>query len=233
MEKHTVAKLIGAPPGYVGYDEGGQLTEAVRSKPYSLILLDEVEKAHPDTFNILLQVLEDGRLTDSRGRVVDFKNTLLIMTSNVGANTIETANARRELDYLDGEINSFYNHVSGLVQDELKLSFKPEFINRLDEVIVFSFLTKSEVSQIAELYIKNVSDRLFKNGFNLETTKRWRAFLLEEGYNPSMGARPLRRAITNHLENPVSEAILLRTVKPGEVIIVDHIKGNVKVIPKK
>jgi ATP-dependent Clp protease ATP-binding subunit ClpC len=232
MEKHTVAKLIGAPPGYVGYDEGGQLTEAVRSKPYSLILLDEVEKAHPDTFNILLQVLEDGRLTDSRGRVVDFKNTLLIMTSNVGASAIEAANARRELDYLDGEVNSFYNHVSGLVQDELKLSFKPEFINRLDEVIVFSFLTKSEVSQIAELYIKNVSDRLSKDGFNLETTKRWRAFLLEEGYNPSMGARPLRRAITNHLENPVSEAILLRTVKPGEVIIVDHIKGNVKVIPK-
>nr|AEJ72961.1 truncated ATP-binding subunit of clp protease [Karlodinium veneficum] len=232
MEKHTVAKLIGAPPGYVGYEEGGQLTEAVRAKPYSLILLDEIEKAHPDTFNILLQVLEDGRLTDAQGRLIDFKNTLLIMTSNVGANMIETANARREFNYLNDEINSFYNHVSALVQDELKLFFKPEFINRLDEVIVFSFLTKNEVSQIAKLYIKNVSDRLFKKGFNLETTKRWRAFLLEEGYNPSMGARPLRRAITNHLENPVSKAILLRIVKPGETVIVDRIKGKVEVSPK-
>jgi ATP-dependent Clp protease ATP-binding subunit ClpC len=232
MEKHTVAKLIGAPPGYVGYEEGGQLTEAVRAKPYSLILLDEVEKAHPDTFNILLQVLEDGRLTDAQGRLVDFKNTLLIMTSNVGASAIEAANARREFDYLDGETDSFYNHVSALVQDELKLSFKPEFINRLDEVIVFSPLTKDEVSQIAKLYIKNVSDRLFNEGFNLETTKRWRDFLLEEGYNPSMGARPLRRAITNHLENPVSEAILLRIVKPGETIVVDRANGKVQVSPK-
>ena len=224
MERHTVAKLIGSPPGYVGYSEGGQLTEAVRRKPYTVVLFDEIEKAHPDVFNLLLQILEDGRLTDSKGRTIDFKNTLIIMTSNVGAKVIEkgTANGSLGFEISDNKENTAYERISSLVNEELKNYFRPEFLNRLDEIIVFSQLTKDDVGQIADIMIKTLADRVLEQGIRLQVTERVKEKLTDEGFNPIYGARPLRRAVMRLLEdNLAGEFLAGETLKPGTTVIVD------------
>lgn len=221
MERHTVSKLIGSPPGYVGYNEGGQLTEAVRRRPYTVVLFDEIEKAHPDVFNMLLQILEDGRLTDAKGRTVDFKNTLLIMTSNIGSKVIEKGGGGLGFEFAEDEADSQYNRIRSLVNEELKGYFRPEFLNRLDEIIVFRQLTKDEVKEISELLLKEVFSRLEEKSITLEITERFKERLVEEGYNPSYGARPLRRAIMRLLEDTLAEEILSGRVKEGDTAIVD------------
>ena len=230
MERHTVSKLIGSPPGYVGYNEGGQLTEAVRRRPYTVVLFDEIEKAHPDVFNMLLQILEDGRLTDAKGRTVDFKNTLLILTSNIGSKVIEkgAAGLGFELDQDAGEAQ--YNRIKSLVNEELKQYFRPEFLNRLDEIIVFRQLSKDEVKEIADIMLNEVFGRLTEKGITLEVTERFKDRLVDEGYNPSYGARPLRRAIMRLLEDSLAEEILSGRIKEGDIATVDVDEtGNVNV----
>ncbi|MCT7950744.1 ATP-dependent Clp protease ATP-binding subunit [Ancylothrix sp. C2] len=232
MERHTVSKLIGSPPGYVGYNEGGQLTEAVRRRPYTVVLFDEIEKAHPDVFNMLLQILEDGRLTDAKGRTVDFKNTLLIMTSNTGSNVIEKGGSSFGFEFADNQAEAQYNRIRSLVNEELKRVFKPEFLNRLDEIIVFRQLNKEEVKQIAEIMLRDVFKRLTEKEISLQVTDRFKERLIEEGYNPSYGARPLRRAIMRLLEDVLAEEILSGKVKEGDTAIVDvNEEGQVKVLP--
>jgi ATP-dependent Clp protease ATP-binding subunit ClpC len=221
MERHTVSKLIGSPPGYVGYNEGGQLTEAVRRRPYTVVLFDEIEKAHPDVFNMLLQILEDGRLTDAKGRTVDFKNTLLIMTSNIGSKVIEKGGGGLGFEFAEDEADSQYNRIRSLVNEELKGYFRPEFLNRLDEIIVFRQLTKDEVKEISELLLKEVFSRLAEKNITLNITERFKERLVEEGYNPSYGARPLRRAIMRLLEDTLAEEILTGRIKEGDTAIVD------------
>ncbi|MGD1941494.1 MAG: ATP-dependent Clp protease ATP-binding subunit [Leptolyngbyaceae cyanobacterium] len=221
MERHTVSKLIGSPPGYVGYSEGGQLTEAVRRRPYTVVLFDEIEKAHPDVFNMLLQILEDGRLTDAKGRTVDFKNTLLIMTSNIGSKVIEKGGGGLGFDFEGDQVESQYNRIRSLVNEELKQYFRPEFLNRLDEIIVFRQLTKDEVKEIADILLKEVFGRLAEQGIELEVTARFKDRLVEEGYNPSYGARPLRRAIMRLLEDTLAEEILSGRLGDGDTASVD------------
>ena len=221
MERHTVSKLIGSPPGYVGYNEGGQLTEAVRRRPYTVVLFDEIEKAHPDVFNMLLQILEDGRLTDAKGRTVDFKNTLLIMTSNIGSKVIEKGGGGLGFDFEDDQAESQYNRIRSLVNEELKQYFRPEFLNRLDEIIVFRQLTKDEVKQISDILLREVFGRLTEQGIELDVTERFKDRLVEEGYNPSYGARPLRRAIMRLLEDTLAEEILSGRLKEGDTASVD------------
>ena len=221
MERHTVSKLIGSPPGYVGYNEGGQLTEAVRRRPYTVVLFDEIEKAHPDVFNMLLQILEDGRLTDAKGRTVDFKNTLLIMTSNIGSKVIEKGGGGLGFDFEDDHAESQYNRIRSLVNEELKQYFRPEFLNRLDEIIVFRQLTKDEVKEISDILLKEVFGRLTEQGITLEVTERFKDRLVEEGYNPSYGARPLRRAIMRLLEDTLAEEILSGRLGEGDTAVVD------------
>jgi len=229
MERHTVSKLIGSPPGYVGFNEGGQLTEAVRRRPYTVVLFDEVEKAHPDVFNLLLQLLEDGRLTDSKGRTVDFKNTLLIMTSNIGSKVIEKGGGGLGFEFSGDSVeDSQYNRIKSLVNEELKQYFRPEFLNRLDEIIVFRQLTKNEVKEIAEIMLKEVFARLLDKGINLNVTDAFKERLVEEGYNPSYGARPLRRAVMRLLEDSLAEEVLSGRIKNGDKAIVD-IDDNKKV----
>ncbi len=221
MERHTVSKLIGSPPGYVGYNEGGQLTEAVRRRPYTVVLFDEIEMAHPDVFNMLLQILEDGRLTDAKGRTVDFKNTLLIMTSNIGSKVIEKGGGGLGFDFEENQAESQYNRIRSLVNEELKQYFRPEFLNRLDEIIVFRQLTKDEVKQISDILLKEVFGRLTEQGITLEVTERFKDRLVEEGYNPSYGARPLRRAIMRLLEDTLAEEILSGRLGEGDTAVVD------------
>ncbi|MGP1385963.1 MAG: ATP-dependent Clp protease ATP-binding subunit [Thainema sp.] len=234
MERHTVSKLIGSPPGYVGYNEGGQLTEAVRRRPYTVVLFDEIEKAHPDVFNMLLQILEDGRLTDAKGRTVDFKNTLLIMTSNIGSKVIEKGGGGLGFDFEEDKAESQYNRIRSLVNEELKQYFRPEFLNRLDEIIVFRQLTKDEVKEIGDILLKEVFGRLDEQGIKLEVTDKFKERLVEEGYNPSYGARPLRRAIMRLLEDSLAEEILSGRIKDGDVAVVDvDENGQVKVIPSE
>ena len=232
MESHTVSKLIGSPPGYVGYDEGGQLTEAVRRRPYTVVLFDEIEKAHPDVFNMLLQILDDGRLTDAKGRTVDFKNTLLLMTSNIGSRVIEKGGGGLGFEFSSLEQSqSQYNRVRSLVNEELKQYFRPEFLNRLDEIIVFRQLKKDEVKQIADIMLREVSTRLTEQGITLEVSERFKERVVEEGYNPSYGARPLRRAIMRLLEDSLAEAMLSGQVKDGDTAIVDvDDDGEVRVV---
>ncbi|RWW21424.1 hypothetical protein GW17_00014418 [Ensete ventricosum] len=231
MERHTVSKLIGSPPGYVGYTEGGQLTEAVRRRPYTVVLFDEIEKAHPDVFNMMLQILEDGRLTDSKGRTVDFKNTLLIMTSNVGSSVIEKGGRRIGFDLDYDEKDSSYNRIKSLVTEELKQYFRPEFLNRLDEMIVFRQLTKLEVREIADIMLKEVFERLKAKDIELQVTERFRDRVVEEGYSPSYGARPLRRAIMRLLEDSMAEKMLAGEINEGDSAIVDvDADGNVTVL---
>ncbi|MEH2140629.1 ATP-dependent Clp protease ATP-binding subunit [Nostoc sp.] len=221
MERHTVSKLIGSPPGYVGYNEGGQLTEAVRRRPYTVVLFDEIEKAHPDVFNMLLQILEDGRLTDAKGRTVDFKNTLLILTSNIGSKVIEKGGSGIGFEFSEDASESTYNRIRSLVNEELKQYFRPEFLNRLDEIIVFRQLNKPEVTQIAEIMLKEVFGRLTEKGITLEVSDRFKDRLIEEGYSPSYGARPLRRAIMRLLEDSLAEEILSGRIKDGDTALVD------------
>ena len=229
MERHTVSKLIGSPPGYVGFNEGGQLTEAVRRRPYTVVLFDEVEKAHPDVFNLLLQLLEDGRLTDSKGRTVDFKNTLLIMTSNIGSKVIEKGGGGLGFEFSGDSVeDSQYNRIKSLVNEELKQYFRPEFLNRLDEIIVFRQLTKNEVKDIAEIMLKEVFARLQDKGIKLDVTDAFKERLVEEGYNPSYGARPLRRAVMRLLEDSLAEEVLSGRIKDGDNALVD-IDDNKKV----
>jgi len=221
MERHTVSKLIGSPPGYVGYNEGGQLTEAVRRRPYTVVLFDEIEKAHPDVFNLMLQIFEDGRLTDSKGRTIDFKNTLLIMTSNVGSKVIEKGGGGLGFELSEDQNNSQYNRIKSLVNEELKQYFRPEFLNRLDEIIVFRQLTKDEVAQIAEIMLKEVFERISMKGIQLEVTDRFKTRLIDEGYNPSYGARPLRRAVMRLLEDSLAEEVLSEKIVAGDTAVVD------------
>ena len=232
MERHTVSKLIGSPPGYVGFNEGGQLTEAVRRRPYTVVLFDEVEKAHPDVFNLLLQLLEEGRLTDSKGRTVDFKNTLLIMTSNIGSKVIEKGGGGLGFEFSGDSVeDSQYNRIKSLVNEELKQYFRPEFLNRLDEIIVFRQLTKNEVKEIAEIMLKEVFARLKDKGIKLDVTDAFKERLVEEGYNPSYGARPLRRAVMRLLEDSLAEEVLSGRIKDGDKALVD-IDDNKKVTIK-
>ncbi|HEY9795257.1 MAG TPA: ATP-dependent Clp protease ATP-binding subunit [Leptolyngbyaceae cyanobacterium] len=231
MERHTVSKLIGSPPGFVGYNEGGQLTEAVRRRPYTVVLFDEIEKAHPDVFNLLLQILEDGRLTDTKGRTVDFRNTLLIMTSNIGSKVIEKGGGGLGFELSENKAESHYRFICSLVNEELKAYFRPEFLNRLDEIIVFQQLTKDEVKQISSILLGEVCSRLTEQGITLEVTERFKERLVEEGYNPSYGARPLRRAITRLLEDCLAEEILSGRIKDGDAVLVDvDDEGQIKVL---
>ncbi|WP_035289531.1 ATP-dependent Clp protease ATP-binding subunit [Clostridium sp. KNHs214] len=220
MEKHTASKLIGAPPGYVGYDEGGQLTEKVRRKPYSVILLDEIEKAHPDVFNMLLQILEDGRLTDSQGRTVNFENTVIIMTSNAGTN-FKSAGI--------GFANESYKIVENKVRDALKETFKPEFLNRVDEIVIFSSLTRDELHEILDLMLKEVMGEIKEKGINVEISEEVKEFILQKGYDPKYGARPLRRAIQKYIEDEIVEQYLQKRFKKGHTIKVILEHGEVKI----
>ena len=225
MESHSISKLIGSPPGYVGFDEGGQLTEKIRRKPYSVLLFDEIEKAHPDVMNMMLQILEDGRLTDSQGRTVNFKNTVVIMTSNIGARMITD---RKMLGFSSGqsdsktEENKQYESIKKDVMEELKKEFKPEFINRIDEIIVFHKLTENEIMQIIDLMLNQVKNRLKINDYNIEIDKSVKKFIFEKGYDKNYGARPLRRAIQNYVEDVISQGILDGVVK-------ENVKGVIKV----
>jgi ATP-dependent Clp protease ATP-binding subunit ClpC len=229
MESHNVSKLIGSPPGYVGYDEGGQLTEAVRRKPYTVLLFDEIEKAHPDVFNMLLQLLDDGHLTDAKGRKVDFKNTLIILTSNIGSKVIEKGGMSLGFEF-DNQADASYQRIRNLVNEELKNYFRPEFLNRLDEIIVFSQLNKEEVKQIADIMLREVGKRLTEKGIKLEVTAAFKELVVREGYDPSYGARPLRRAIMRLLEDSLAEAILSSQIIEGDTAIVDvDDDGQVKV----
>jgi ATP-dependent Clp protease ATP-binding subunit ClpC len=218
-----VSRLVGSPPGYVGYDEGGQLTEAVRRKPFSVVLFDEIEKAHPDVFNTLLQILEDGRLTDAQGRTVDFKNTVIIMTSNLG-----TADLRKTaIGFGKADDAVTYEKMKEKVTEELKRNFRPEFLNRIDEVIVFNELSLEEVTQIVDLEIKRVQDQLESQGIGLELTHDAKLWLAGKGYDPALGARPLRRAIQRHVEDALSEKILWKEFHAGETIVVDALDDEI------
>jgi ATP-dependent Clp protease ATP-binding subunit ClpC len=217
MEKHTVSRLVGSPPGYVGYEEGGQLTEAVRRKPFSVVLFDEIEKAHPDVFNTLLQILEEGRLTDSQGRSVDFRNTMLIMTSNLGSQDLRKAN----VGFGKNDEAMTYERMKDKVNDALKSHFRPEFLNRIDEVIVFQELSRAEVAQMVDLMTKRLAKQLEAQGLGIELTEDAKMLLAERGYDPQLGARPLRRALQRFIEDPLSEKLLLKEVVAGQIIIVD------------
>jgi len=226
MEKFAVSRLVGAPPGYVGYEEGGQLTEKVRRKPYAVILLDEIEKAHPDVFNILLQIFEDGRLTDSQGRVVDFKNTVIIMTSNIGATLIRKGATLGFRGTNESE-EMPYKEIKDNVMGELNKTFRPEFLNRIDEVIVFKSLTKEEIKKIAGLMLNDVKKLLEDQKIDFETVEEAKELLVKEGYNPNFGARPLRRTIERLIENPISEKILAGEFKEGECITIGAKDGKI------
>ncbi len=223
MEKHSTSRLVGSPPGYVGYEEGGQLTEKVRRKPYSVVLLDEIEKAHPDVFNILLQVLEDGRLTDSKGRTVDFRNTILIMTSNVGADTLKRS---KHLGFTVEAEGQDYKDMKGKVMAEMKRAFRPEFLNRIDEIIVFHSLEKPHLAEIVKLMADQLTKRLKEQEIDLELTKEAIDKIAEEGFDPEYGARPLRRAIQKHIEDRLSEELLKGVVQKGQKVTLDVDKGE-------
>ena len=221
MEKHAVSRLVGSPPGYIGYDEGGQLTEAVRRKPYSVLLLDEIEKAHPDVFNILLQILEDGRLTDAQGRTVDFRNAIVIMTSNIGASEI-SKNTSIGFTVSD-ETGMSYGDMKNRIMSDLKKVFRPEFLNRIDEVIVFHKLAKDEVKEIIDLMINRVRVQVAEHELQLELTDEAKDLLVEKGWDPSMGARPLRRAIQRYIEDPLADEVLRQgQMTPGSTVMVDR-----------
>jgi ATP-dependent Clp protease ATP-binding subunit ClpC len=225
MEKFNVSRLVGAPPGYVGYEEGGQLTEKVRRRPYSVVLLDEIEKAHPDVFNILLQMLEEGRLTDSFGRKVDFKNTVIIMTSNIGA---EMLKKQGSIGFKSQTEDTTYQGMKERLLDEVKKAFKPEFLNRVDDIIVFRSLTKEDLERIIEIEIRDVESRLKEQNIKIELTREARDFLIEKGFDRHFGARPLKRTIQRFLEDPLAEEIIRGTFKKGGTVRaiakVDHLE---------
>src|SRR5207247_6101124 len=222
-EKQTVSRLFGSPPGYVGYEEGGQLTEKVRRRPFSVVLFDEVEKAHQDVFNSLLQILEDGRLTDAQGRTVDFKNTVIIMTTNLG--TRDISKGLRMGFTREGDASGTYERMKNKVQEELKHHFRPEFLNRVDDTVVFHQLTQDEIVEIVDLMIAKVDERLKDRDMGLELRPAAKALLAERGYDPVLGARPLRRTIQRAIEDALSEKILFGELKAGQIIMVD-VKGT-------
>ena len=224
MEKHTVSRMIGAPPGYIGYEQGGQLTEAVRRRPYQVILFDEIEKAHPDVFNALLQILEDGRLTDGQGHTVDFRNTVIIMTSNVGTQYIQKQS--RIGFAMPGAAADEEKRIRSLINEELKRTFRPEFLNRVDEIIVFHPLSEEQILQIVDLMVKQLGDRMGENGLRIQLTPAAKQWLAKEGYDPVFGARPLRRTILRHIENPLSKRLLAEEFKAGDTIWVDVGEGG-------
>ena len=225
MEKHATSKLIGSPPGYVGYDDGGSLTETIRKKPYSVILFDEIEKAHPDVFNIMLQILDDGRLTDSKGRHINFKNTIIIMTSNVGASMIATQ-SKLGFSVAADEKKDKYEKLKDTVNEEMKKAFRPEFLNRIDDIVVFSHLSKEEIRQIAELMMKDLFKRLAERDLKMEVTDAVKDFLSTDGYSEAYGARPLRRLIQRKVEDTLAEEILTNAYQPGDTIILDYKDGK-------
>jgi ATP-dependent Clp protease ATP-binding subunit ClpC len=234
MERFSVSRLVGAPPGYVGYDEGGQLTEQVRRNPYCVVLLDEIEKAHPEVFNILLQVMEDGQLTDSQGRTVDFRNTILIMTSNVGVRPIELEKGLGFRDIkLDLDDPRTYEQMKNRMLEEMKKLFRPEFLNRVDEVIVFHHLKKDEILRIAELYLKRVNEQAASLDIKIELSDAVKDLLAEKGYDPNLGARPLRRAVQKYIEDPLSEQFLLGTFKSGDHVVAERGEGETIIFKKK
>ena len=220
QEKHAVSRLVGAPPGYVGYDEGGQLTEAVRRRPYSVVLLDEIEKAHPDVFNILLQVLDDGRLTDNKGRTVNFNNTIIIMTSNMGAHHIN------EL-YNNEESNINYSKIKALVMNELKNHFRPEFLNRIDETIVFNPLEKSAIQQIVKIQLKQLNQLLEEKGIKLDITDYAIEYLAKKGFEPQYGARPIKRLVQKEILNGLSKELLKGDIEKGDEVLIDSFDENI------
>jgi len=236
MERHAVARLVGAPPGYIGYEEGGQLTEAVRRKSYSVVLLDEIEKAHPEVFNILLQILEDGKLTDAKGRAVDFRNTIIIMTSNVGAQLLNREAALgfktviKDEDKLRRDERA-HEEMIRKIDGELKQAFKPEFLNRIDARIVFHALREDQIRQIVDLLLRRVQNQLVEQEIVLETTDDGKAFLVEKGYDAAFGARPLRRAIQNHVEDPLAEGLLTGRFQPGDTVVADRADGELVLEP--
>ena len=217
MEKHSVARLIGAPPGYVGYEEGGYLTEAVRRRPYCVILLDEVEKAHADVFNVLLQVLDDGRLTDGQGRTVDFRNTVIVMTSNLGSHLIQDMSGKKN-----------YDEIKTAVMEMVGQHFRPEFINRIDDSVVFHALSKEQIANIASIQIAHLEDRLHQQSIVLHVSPEALAFLAEAGFDPVYGARPLKRIIQQKLENPLAESLLTGRFKPGDTVLVSLVEGKLE-----
>jgi ATP-dependent Clp protease ATP-binding subunit ClpB len=219
MEKHSVSRLVGAPPGYVGYEEGGYLTEAVRRKPYSVILLDEVEKAHPDVFNILLQVLDDGRLTDGQGRTVNFKNTLIIMTSNLGSDIIQ-----------NHKDDSSYEQMKQEVMGEVNNHFRPEFINRVDDIVVFHSLGKDEIKSIAKIQLLGLRQRLQEMGLKFEISGAALDLIADAGFDPVFGARPLKRAIQTQIENPLAEKLLSDGLVDKEVVRIDMVDGRLSIV---
>jgi ATP-dependent Clp protease ATP-binding subunit ClpC len=223
MEKFSVSRLIGAPPGYVGYEDSGALTKAVRRRPYSVVLLDEIEKAHPDVFNILLQVLDEGHLTDNYGRVIDFKNTVLIMTSNLGARDITKGGG---LGFQSADPQSSYEIMKDKVRKEIERAFNPEFLNRVDDTIVFHALSKAEIAEIVHILLADVRARLEEEDMSFTFTDAAIQFLVDEGYDERFGARPLRRAIQRYLEDPLSEKILMAELSPGDEIEVDADPGG-------
>jgi len=217
MEKHAVSRLIGAPPGYVGHEEGGQLTEKVRRKPYSVLLLDEIEKAHPEVFNTLLQVFEDGRLTDGKGKTVDFRNTVIIMTSNVG---VEHLNKQNSLGFRTDNTGDD-EEMKGNMLEALRSTFRPEFLNRLDDVVVFRSLTAGDLTRIVDLMLQDLANRLSLHGLEMEVTEQVKDLLAREGYDPAYGARPLRRVIQNRLEDGLSDEMVSGRIQPGDTVVVD------------
>ncbi len=230
MEKYSTSRLIGSAPGYVGYDEGGQLTEKVRQKPYSVVLFDEVEKAHPDVFNLLLQVLDDGYLTDSKGRKIDFRNTVIIMTSNLGATTLRD---KKTVGFGQEDAKEGYSEMKDTIQAALKKQFRPEFLNRIDEVVVFHSLTKAELGQIVHLMTKPVIKRIHDQGIDIKVTKTAIGIIADRGYDPQYGARPIRRAIQTELEDQLSAKLLAKEIVPGDSVTVGGRNKQITISVKK
>jgi len=223
MEKHAVSRLIGAPPGYIGYEEGGQLTEAVRRKPYCVVLFDEIEKAHPDAMNMLLQILEEGKLTDNTGRVVDFRNTIILLTSNVGSEALKKNNV---IGFGAAKDETSYDKMREKTLDEAKKAFRPEFLNRLDDVIVFRQLTKPDLVTILDLEVNKVMERLKHKSITLVLDEKAKDFLVEKGFDPQYGARPMRRSVEKNLEDPLAEELLRGSLNPGEPVQVSVADGK-------
>jgi ATP-dependent Clp protease ATP-binding subunit ClpC len=221
MEKHNVSRLIGAPPGYVGYEEGGQLTEKIRRRPYAVVLLDEIEKAHPDVFNMLLQVMEEGRLTDSFGRNVDFRNTILILTTNAGAEAIKNESA---FGFQKPNDDASYESMKTRVMDQIERVFRPEFLNRLDDVIIFRHLNKEDLKKVIDFELGKVRERLRERGFEIELTEEAKEFIIKQGSNLDYGARPLRRAIEQRIEDPLAEELLRGAFEGKNTIVIDTFK---------
>ena len=226
MEKHSTSRLVGSPPGYVGYDEGGQLTERIRQKPYSVILLDEVEKAHPDVFNILLQVLDDGHLTDSKGRKVNFKNTILIMTSNIGATALRD---EKTVGFAAKDASKNYDAMKSRVLEELKKRFRPEFLNRVDEMLVFHPLSKTELNSIVKIMSQSIVERLRDQAIDLKLTPAAIEVVSKAGFDPEYGARPIRRALQKEVEDRLSDMLLLGEITPNSKVVVGATKGEIQV----